>query len=570
MLASQGFIDGILVDIGDLIQWLESGVEAFVHLVEDVATKVWHFVVQIGDAIYHAILDTVEAIVAAATWVYNSIKIAVEDVIKFLEFLFGWQDILVTHKVLKNLFLCLGKSAIDGIQTTKADVARLFQQLEGQVASWANIPDFTQTPGATVAANPTDSGQNSAPANLGIHHFQGGCAASSSSLSPAGPVEAIFDDLIKLMEKEGETLQAAANAIKADIIDQFSTLSVSDIIKKFLAIVADTVLKSAENVLVTLLDVFAQLVDGIIDVLTAKLDIPVLSWLYKDLTGEDLSFLDVICLVVAIPVTIVYKLAAGKAPFPEGDAFTNGLIEAQSFAEIQALFVVPQRRNRVALMALAAAGGDEASVLNQDALKTMGFVTGIASLFGGLVLIVTVNLQRALCGGDGPIGGSPTFCRTLATIACIGNIAYVLPNLATLINAKTGSWSQQVNNTVTGISILKGMAAIPAAASKNPVVGKGFAFVESFINVVWNVPVIDNIVVNQNAVTSTYKSLVPESIGNFAFNVGGILEFPIALTEKQVQAQVIMILVQAGLMIGYGTFMIIAGSIYRFAPDQKH
>lgn len=566
MLAAHGFIDGILVAIGDLIQWLASGVEALVHLIEDAVTKVWHFVVQIGEAIYHAILDTVEAIVAAATWVYNSIKIAVEDVIKFLEFLFGWQDILVTHKVLKNLFLCLGKSAIDGIQTTKTEVAQLLQQLEGKIASWANIPDFTQTPGATIATNPAvNSGQNSAPANLGIHHFQGSCAASSSNLSPAGPVETIFDDLIKLLEAEGETLQAAAHTIKTEIIDKFSALSISDIIKKLLAIIADTVLKSAENVLVTLLDVFGQLVEGIIDVLAAKLDIPILSWLYKELTGEDLSFLDVICLVAAIPVTIIYKVAAKKAPFAKDDAFTNALINAPSFAEIQAAFFVPQLQARVALMASVATANpvSPTPVLNQEALKTMAFVTGITSLFGGLVLIVTSNIQRLADAVNLPLKA-----KTLATVACIGNIAYVLPNIGTLINAATGSWSGQMNNAITGISILKGMAAIPAAASTNPVVSKGFAFVESFINLVWNVPVIDNIVVNASAVTSTYKSLVPESIGNFSFNVGGILEFPIALTSAQ--PKVVMSVAQAGLMVLYGTFMIIAGSIYRFAPDQRH
>jgi hypothetical protein len=564
-LAAQGFIDGILVGIGDLIRWLESGIEAVVHFIEDVAEGVWHLVVEIGEAVYHAILDCVEAVVAAATWIYNAIKIAVEDIIKFLEFLFGWQDILITHKVLKNLFLRLSEHLIDGIQTTKADVARLFQQLESQIASWANIPDFTQTPGATVAANPPAQGQNSAPANLGIHHFQGSCAASSSSLSPAGPVEAIFDDLINLLEAEGETLRAAADAIKTDIIDQFSNLSVSDIIKKFVAIVADLVLKSAENVLVTLLDVFAQLLEGMIDILTAKLDIPILSWLYKELTQEDLSFLDVICLIAAIPVTLIYKVAAGKTPFPEGDAFTQGLIGAKSFPEIQALFVVSQKRDRAAPTMLAAVADDEAPVLDQDKLKTFGFATGIVSLFGGFALIIVSNVQRFF-----DVGGVPVpYAKTVATIGCLSNIAYVLPNIATLVNAGTGSWSSQVNNAVTGISILKGMAAIPATASSNPAVSKGFAFVESFINAVWNVPVIDNIVVNQNVVTSTYKSLVPESIGNFAFNLGGILEFPIALITD-VKAKAIVALVQAALMVGYGVFMIIAGSIYRFAPDQQH
>ena len=548
-LAAQGFIDGILVGIGDLVRWLETGIEAVVHLIEDVAEGVWHLVVEIGEAVYHAILDCVEAVVAAATWIYNAIKIAVQDIIQFLEFLFGWQDILVTHKVLKNLFLCLGKQVIDGIETTKADVSRVFGQLEGQIASWANIPDFTQTPGATVAANPPAAGQNSAPANLGIHHFQGGCAASSSSLSPAGPVEAVFDDLINLLEAEGDLLGAAADAIKTDIIDQFSNLSVSDVIKKFLAIVADTVLKSAENVLVTLLDVFAQLMEGMIHILTAKLDIPILSWLYKELTQEDLSFLDVICLIAAIPVTLIYKVAAGKTPFPEGDAFTQGMIDAKSFPEIQALFVVPQNRDRAASTRLAAAD-DDAPVLDQAKLKTFGFVMGIVSLFGAAALVIVTNVQRLF----DVVGVSVPYTKTVATIGCLSNIAYVSPNIATLINAKTDNWYSDVNNVVTGISILKGMAAIPAAASTNPTVSKGFAFIESFINVVWNVPVIANIVVNKDVWNTTYKSLIPESIGNFAFNLGGMLEFPIALVQD-LKAKGILALVQAGLMVGYGVFM---------------
>jgi hypothetical protein len=575
---AQGMVvDGILVDIGDLFRWLESGVEAFVQLIEDAAEGAWHFVVTIGEAVYHAVLDCVEAVVAAATWVYNAIKIAVEDVIKFLEFLFGWQDILVTHKVLKNLFLCLGQYAIDGIDATKVKVAALFQQLQGEINGWAGIPDFNQNSAGLLAANPPLSGQNGAPANLGVHHFQGSCASSSSGLSPLSPAEAIFDDMVKLLEAEGDTLAAAANAIKTDIIEPFSSLSVTDIIKRFLAIVADTVLQSAENVLLTVLDVFKQLMQGMIDALSAKLDIPVLSWLYKELTGEDLSFLDVICLVAAIPVTIIYKAAAQKTPFAAGDAFTQGLIGAKSFAEIQALFVLPSpvvanaRPVPMALSAMAlaagadAGGGQEAPVLDQAKLKTFGFVTGIVSLIGGVVLVVVTNIQRLA----ELLNFEIVYAKTLATIGCIGNIAYVSPNIATLVNARTDNWYANLNNALTGVSILKGMAAIPAAAYDNPTIGKVFAFVETFINIVWNVPVIANIVVNKDTWNTTYKSLIPESIGNFAFNIGGILEFPIAMA-KDLKVKGVLIITQAGLMVVYGAFMIIAGSIYQFSSNQEH
>ena len=143
------------------------------------------------------------------------------------------------------------------------------------------------------------------------------------------------------------------------------------------------------------------------------------------------------------------------------------------------------------------------------------------------------------------------------------------PNIATLINAKTDNWYSQTNNVITGVSFLKGMVAIPAAAISNKGVTIAFASVESFINVVWNVPVIANIIVNKDVWNTTYTSLIPESIGNFAFNFGGIMELPITLVSD-LKAKAIMAAVQAGLMLGYGVFMVIAGGIYEWAPGQQH
>jgi hypothetical protein len=561
-LAAAGISDGIVVDIGDLFSWLESGVKAAIHLVEDAANDVWLFVATIGEAVYHGVLDCVEAVVAAATWVYNAIKVLVDDILLFLQFLFEWPDILVTHKVLKTLILRLGEAAITGIETVKADLAPLFQQLQSALNGWADIPDFNQTAAAILASNPPAKGQNSAPANLSLHHFKGGFKSSSSSLSSDSPFMAILQDLVDLMEAEGETLVAAANAIKTEIIDQFSNLGVTEIIKRFLAILADTVLQSVQNVLITVLDILAQLMEGMIQILTTQLHIPVLSWVYKALTDEDLSFLDLICLIAAIPVTVIYKAVTHKAPFPEKDAFTDKLIGAKSLADIQALFVATPRPVAAAPRTLLAAA---APVLDQSKLKTFGFVTGIVSLYGGYVLIIVNNFQRAL-----DIAQTPNpIAKTFATIACLGNIAYVSPNIATLINARTDNWYADLNNALTSISILKGMAAIVGAISTNPWVGKSFALVESAINIVWNVPVIANVVVNHAAWDTTYKSLIPETIGNLAFNSGGILDAVIAF-DTDINSKVILAGVQGNLMLDYGLCMIVAGGIYEFASGQEH
>jgi hypothetical protein len=569
-VSAQGLLDAdsILVDFGDLVSWLAqaTGIDALLTVIKDAENDIWYLAATIGDAVYHAVIDCVEALMAAVTWIYNQIKILIEDILRFLEYLFGWQDILVTHQVLKNVFQCLGQSAIDGIEATKDQVIALSGEMQAQINSWVDIPDFSQTASGTLTASKPANGQGSAPGNLGVHHFQNGAAASSSALSSDGPADEILNDLVKLMEAEGDTLSAAVTAIKTDIIDQFSTLTITEVIEKFLAIVADTVLQSTENVLVTVLDVFSQLAQGMMDVLSATLDIPVLSWLYQDLTGDDLSFLDVVCLVTAIPVTIGYKAAYQTAPFPAADAFTTGLIGARNLSEVHALFLATPPAASASGAAVDSTAGDGTPVLDQARLKTFGFVTGWTSCVGGVVLFVTTNIQRTLDIAQIPI----PYAKTLATIACTANIAYVSPNIATVINISTSNWFTNLNSALTLTSIVKGIAAIPATAIKNPIAGQIFGFVETFINSVWNVPIIANIIVNKDAWDTTYQSLIPESIGNFAFNLGGILEFTIALAvaEGQTEAFLTLAVVQGGLMAVYGLCMIIAGGVYRFAPDQ--
>src|SRR5207253_5340602 len=166
---------------------------------------------------------------------------------------------------------------------------------------------------------------------------------------------------------------------------------------------------------------------GMMDLLTASIRIPVISTLYHDLTGEDLSFLDVICLIAAIPATIVHKAIAGAPPFPKGDAFTNNLLGAKSFADVKSAFFVPQSarsaaprqasvRMAAARPAVAAAAGAlhpsakiavtqtshamaasaPAQILDESKLKVFGVVAGCFAFFGSIVLVITSTIQKAL------------------------------------------------------------------------------------------------------------------------------------------------------------------------------
>ena len=53
--------------------------------------------------------------------------------------------------------------------------------------------------------------------------------------------------------------------------------------------------------------------------LNKEWELPIITELYKSVTkSNELTFLDVMCLFVAIPTTVIYKIGFGKAPFGEG------------------------------------------------------------------------------------------------------------------------------------------------------------------------------------------------------------------------------------------------------------
>jgi hypothetical protein len=97
------------------------------------------------------------------------------------------------------------------------------------------------------------------------------------------------------------------------------------VIRYFIQLTKDIFgLKGAETVVIAILDAAKTAVAGLLSLVAQPIDIPIISWLYKYVItsplppfqpGDDLTILDLLCLVLAVPATILYKLLMGCAPF---------------------------------------------------------------------------------------------------------------------------------------------------------------------------------------------------------------------------------------------------------------
>ena len=105
-----------------------------------------------------------------------------------------------------------------------------------------------------------------------------------------------------------------------DIYKGIGTLNIADMFEKLAIVIAEAALQTIENGTVSMLRLVEVGLRAFRRILDAPWHIPVLSALYKDLTGSTLTLLDAVCLIAAIPGTLLYRIAAGETPFTAAEA----------------------------------------------------------------------------------------------------------------------------------------------------------------------------------------------------------------------------------------------------------
>ena len=435
---------------GDFVRWLESMSEYVVHFFEDAVTKVWHFVVEIAGKIFRFVLDAVVKIAGALQAVFQWIKTAIDDVIKFLSFLFAWDDIVRTKDVFKKLLVLSAQQAADDIEWMKGQFDGMIRKATDGLDDWAGLShssDWTKRingdqPASHHAAQTDIGNAHSAPSHFLTHHFTSN--AHNSTFSGSGSGGAADGDLagtlatvLHAFEAEKDIFEGFITSLKTEVIEKFDSLTVAEILKKVMVLLLDTLLNTTEVVGDMIFDVLAQLVRSAVGVLDAKVYIPVLSDILEDVFGiAPFSILDVLCLIGAIPATIIYKIAKNEAPFSANDGFSDKVIAAKDLADLRARFSKHDRKrshDRLKLelptAAALAAGplGDKSDLIQLDPetqrrLFISGHaVSGIISIFVlPLVTVADVDIEEAHRYSPNPV----STWAALAGILAAGTAGY--------------------------------------------------------------------------------------------------------------------------------------------------
>jgi hypothetical protein len=310
------------------------------------------------------VINTVEDIVTAVKCAFRFVERGVEDAIDWLKALFDWHDILNTKIVIE--------ASLNGLMTKLADVLnpaspnsveslvnQAFSNAETQItAAFANAGQYFgasdsfqsttssvaypsgATPIGTDPLNP--SALNTAQTSNGTHSnyvqthtnnyaSQGGNFPALTS--GGGPnTDSTFQSLTNTVTQN----TGSGSAFKTDHASFLNTLQsvfssrqsfvdaiMLDLINGAQDVVVD-VLKFADSMVQDLLSLAYDAIGGFQAMLTTNIDIPVITWIWKQISDHSLTMLDLFSLGLAVPTTVLYKLTFGlpgaKAPFTDAES----------------------------------------------------------------------------------------------------------------------------------------------------------------------------------------------------------------------------------------------------------
>ena len=331
------FVDGFRVIEKGVVK-LEDGVEFVIKKVEEGL----QFVLKLADKVLNVVLDTLGAVFRAVNWLLKLIGIDLSKVLAWLGHLFGWDDIWKTHKAIASVMKA-GLDYMDSELKTELDKwqKKIDKELSGVGDKIKNLalPPWiaNKSPGADRKKlhenNPHITG-SSPPVSFTHYQMQHGGMI-------AGPATALvansgFGDFIETIEKTVEDL--AKNLFK-DFMDLKNLITepnhAYENMVNLLADIAETVVEVIKD----LLDGFFKFVEDIFGDLKKSLEdeieIPFLGSLYEFITGllgekEKLTVINATALLIAIPLTVLYKASTGHAPLKG----VSGLKDSRLFDEL--------------------------------------------------------------------------------------------------------------------------------------------------------------------------------------------------------------------------------------------
>jgi hypothetical protein len=306
-------------------------------------------VIQIGEKILHYIVEFLEQVWEKIDWFLKEVLgIDISKFLKWLGFIFEWNDILRTHRVLIHTVNLSFDKLIDSIDGAEAYIKQLFEMLREKlgIVKQAKLPDELKNKSLGGLQQEHKSPLMSSPdLNWSSYQLQHGGVMEAKSSDPStfselldGKIPTLPDDKMSILEKVLKQIEAEFSNV-----DNIGQLSIGDFAEKVLHVIEYAVIELVETAVLSLFEAAKIVLEGLKAILNKRWNVPLLTRLYEEVIapGSKLTLLDVLCLLVAIPTTAIYKAIFGKSPWSNGQE--PSILKATTYDGLTAILGLPNQ-----------------------------------------------------------------------------------------------------------------------------------------------------------------------------------------------------------------------------------
>jgi hypothetical protein len=311
------FFRSVAKKIVQVVEVVVKGVETVVTFVLDGVKRIYNFVTKtIGE-----ILDFVETIFAVVAVFFVS-------VFAWIASLFMWNDVKLTERLIKGLLEETIKTVPAGVTKLKNIAGKYITMMEDKVDETIDKVCNTISPDTSAMEYAKKNQPDNPEAEEACSNNQllNKLTASQSVTAKAvlvGDV-ATYDlgSTMDILEKYMDSITHSDgwSSLKTELEEVFSSmeniftkLTVS--LLKLCKACIHAALDGLEEVVDALCDVMNHLVEEFYGIITKQIDVPFFTKLYRLMTQDDLTILNLISYICAVSASLIYKLLGKKLPY---------------------------------------------------------------------------------------------------------------------------------------------------------------------------------------------------------------------------------------------------------------
>jgi hypothetical protein len=301
--------------IEDAFNYLKEKIVKGFDIFFDASAKAWKFIIETGGKIISFIIHTVEQIYACILKIFEYIKAGIEKLIDWLKFIFNIDDVIEVKDVLKR-FLKLALLETDSQLVNARNIAdKEIANIIQKIKEWGDID--------TPHLKPADQDEKYRPNTGNMYLFD--MIFGNFNINIPVPQFAVSTSLENSINKCSDLYLQMASSIDSfvdsngsAILDALRNIDITEIdtivnaLKKIVASAAVLGLELVQKMIEVLFDLLKNIISEVYDFLDTNIYIPFVSEVLKIFGINEFSILDVIAIVPAFFVTVVYKIATGK------------------------------------------------------------------------------------------------------------------------------------------------------------------------------------------------------------------------------------------------------------------